>query len=135
MITLIDSCHSYGISGERFGAKQNNLANQYLERYASKADRAVITASDVSELSLEGEQWGGGHGVFTYFVLQGLKSGEADANKDGTVTAGELFSYLGEKVSQATNHQQNPRAVPGLAQNLPLSGVGMQKLSAKLAAP
>jgi len=134
VITLIDSCHSYGISGERFGAKQNNLSNQYLERYASKADRAVITASDVSELSLEGEQWGGGHGVFTYFVLQGLKNGEADTNKDGTVTAGELFSYLSERVSQATNHQQNPRAVPGLAQNLPLSGVAMQKLSAKLAA-
>jgi hypothetical protein len=133
VITLIDSCHSYGISGERFGAKQNNLSNQYLERYASKADRAVITASDVSELSLEGEQWGGGHGVFTYFVLQGLKNAEADTNKDGTVTAGELFSYLSERVSQATNHQQNPRAVPGLAQNLPLSGAAMQKLSAKLA--
>jgi len=133
VITLIDSCHSYGISGERFGAKQNNLSNQYLERYASKADRAVITASDVSELSLEGEQWGGGHGVFTYFVLKGLENDEADANKDGTVTAGELFAYLSEKVPQATNHQQNPRAVPGLAQNLPLSGVGVQKLSAKLA--
>jgi hypothetical protein len=135
VITLIDSCHSYGISGERFGAKQNNLSNQYLERYASKADRAVITASDVSELSLEGEEWGGGHGVFTYFVLKGLQNNEADANKDGTVTAGELFSYLSERVPQATNHQQNPRAVPGLAQNLPLSGVGVQKLSAKLVAP
>ena len=135
VITLIDSCHSYGISGERFGAKQNNLSNQYLERYASKADRAVITASDVSELSLEGEQWGGGHGVFTYFVLKGLQNNEADANKDGTVTAGELFSYLSERVAQATNHQQNPRAVPGLAQNLPLSGVAVQKLSAKLVAP
>ena len=134
VITLIDSCHSYGISGERFGAKQNNLSNQYLERYASKADRAVITASDVSELSLEGEQWGGGHGVFTYFVLKGLQNNEADANKDGTVTAGELFSYLSERVPQATNKQQNPRAVPGLAQNLPLSGAGVQKLSAKLVA-
>jgi caspase domain-containing protein len=134
VITLIDSCHSYGISGERFGAKQNNLSNQYLERYASKADRAVITASDVSELSLEGEQWGGGHGVFTYFVLKGLQNNEADTNKDGTVTAGELFSYLSERVPQATNHQQNPRAVPGLAQNLPLSGAGVQKLSAKLGA-
>ncbi len=132
VITLIDSCHSYGISGERFVSKQNNLSNQYLERYASKADRAVITASDVSELSLEGEQWGGGHGVFTYFVLKGLQNDEADANKDGTVTAGELFSYLSDRVPQATNHQQNPRAVPGLAQNLPLSGVGVQKLSAKL---
>lgn len=132
VITLIDSCHSYGISGERFGSKQNNLSNQYLERYASTADRAVITASDVSELSLEGEQWGGGHGVFTYFVLKGLQNDEADANKDGTVTAGELFSYLSDRVPQATNHQQNPRAVPGLAQNLPLSGAGVQKLSAKL---
>jgi hypothetical protein len=135
VITLIDSCHSYGISGERFGAKQNNLSNQYLERYASKADRAVITASDVSELSLEGELWGGGHGVFTYFVLKGMQNNEADANKDGTVTAGELFSYLSERVPQATNRQQNPRAVPGLAQNLPLSGVGMQRVSAKVVAP
>src|SRR5579872_489415 len=132
VITLIDSCHSYGISGERFVSKQNNLSNQYLERYASKADRAVITASDVSELSLEGEQWGGGHGVFTYFVLKGLQNNEADANKDGTVTAGELFSYLTVQVPQATNHQQNPRAVPGLAQNLPLNGVGVQKVAAKL---
>jgi hypothetical protein len=134
VITLIDSCHSYGISGERFGARQNNLSNQYLERYASKADRAVITGSDVSELSLEGEQWGGGHGVFTYFVLKGLQNQEADANKDGTVTAGELFSYLSERVAQATDHQQNPRAVPGLAENLPLSGLGVQKMSATLVA-
>jgi len=47
----------------------------------------------VSELSPQGEQWGGGHGVFTYFVLKGLHNEEADANKDGRVTAGELFSY------------------------------------------
>jgi hypothetical protein len=135
VITFIDSCHSYGVSGERFGAKQNNLSNQYLERYASKADRAVITASDVSELSLEGDQWGGGHGVFTYFLLKGLQNEEADANKDGTVTAGELFSYLSDKVPEATKQQQNPRAVPGLAQNLPLSGLKVQNLSAKVSAP
>jgi hypothetical protein len=132
VITFIDSCHSFGVSGERFGARQNNLSNQYLERYASKADRAVITGSDVSELSLEGEQWGGGHGVFTYFVLKGLQNEEADINKDGTVTAGELFWYLSEQVPRATNRQQNPRAVPGLAENLPLSGSGLQKLSATL---
>jgi uncharacterized caspase-like protein len=130
VITLIDSCHSYGISGERFGPRQNNLSNQYLERYASKADRAVITGSDVSELSVEGEQWGGGHGVFTYFVLKGLQNEEADINKDGTVTAGELFSYLSEQVPRATNQQQNPRAIPGLAENLPLSGLRVQKFSA-----
>jgi hypothetical protein len=88
----------------------------------------VITASDVSELSEEGENGGGGHGVFTYYLLQGLQ-GEADANKDGTVTAGELFAYLSEKVSKATEGQQNPQAFPGLARNLPLSGMGVQKAS------
>jgi len=127
VISFNDSCHSYGISGERFGVKkQNNLVNQYLEHYASQAERAVITASDVSELSFEDEKWGGGHGVFTYFLLKGLQ-GEADSNKDGTVTAGELFSYLSDRVSKSTGGQQNPRAVPGLAQNLPLSGIAAQR--------
>lgn len=69
-----------------------------------------------------------GHGVFTYYLLQGLH-GEADANKDDTVTAGELFAYLSEKVSKATDGQQNPQAFPGLARNLPLSGMGVQKAS------
>ncbi len=130
VISFNDSCHSYGISGQRLGAvRQNNLVNQYVQHYASQSERAVITASDVSELSAEDEKWGGGHGVFTYFLLQGLK-GEADSNKDGTVTAGELFAYLSDKVSKATDGQQNPQAIPGLAQNLPLSGIGVQKLTA-----
>jgi caspase domain-containing protein len=129
VISFNDSCHSYGISGQRLGAvRQNNLVNQYVQHYASQSERAVITASDVSELSEESEKWGGGHGVFTYYLLQGLQ-GEADSNKDGTVTAGELFTYLSERVSKATDGQQNPQAIPGLARNLPLSGIGLQKVS------
>ena len=96
VITLADTCHSYGFSGARAedaGQKGSNLINQYLERYAAKGERAVITASDISESSYEDVQWGDGHGVFTYFLLKGL-NGEADKNHDGVVTAGELFAYL-----------------------------------------
>ena len=32
----------------------------------------VISASDENQFSQEGQQWGG-HGVFTHFLLQGLK--------------------------------------------------------------
>lgn len=123
VITIADTCHSFGFSGARSGEKGatgNNLINQYLQHYAAKGSRAVITASDISEPSFEDTQWGDGHGVFTYFLLKGLK-GEADRNHDGIVTAGELFSYLRRVVPEATGGKQNPRAMEGLASSLPVS--------------
>jgi uncharacterized caspase-like protein len=127
VVTFADTCHSYGFSGARDPKKKsNNLFNQYVARYANEADRAVITASDISQLSEESDQWGGGHGVFTFYLLKGLH-GEADLNKDGTVTAGELFAYVHDNVEKATSGNQSPMALPGLAERIPLSGVGLRK--------
>ncbi len=123
VITLVDTCHSFGFSGLRkgeTGGEGNNLFNQYLQRYAADSQRAVITASDISELSYEDTSWGGGHGVFTWYLLRGLQ-GEADTNHDGVVTAGELFAYLHKAVPQATSGRQNPRAMDGLAASLIVS--------------
>jgi hypothetical protein len=125
VLTFADTCHSYGFSGARASAdsrRANNLVNQYLQRYASKGQRAVITASDISESSFEDSKWGDGHGVFTYFLLRGL-NGEADLNHDGVVTAGELFAYLQQAVRQATGGKQNPRAMVGIASGLTVSNV------------
>jgi hypothetical protein len=122
VITLVDICHSLGVGRDvnTPPVRQNNLVNQYVARFAGEQDRAVITASDVSQLSQESEQWGGGHGVFTYYLLRGL-GGDADLNKDGTVTAGELFRYVRDQVYKETMGQQRPVALPGLAENLPLA--------------
>jgi uncharacterized caspase-like protein len=129
VVTFADTCHSYGFSGERGRPKKsNNLVNQYLSHFANDSDRAVITASEISQLSYESDKWGGGHGVFTFFLLKGLH-GEADFNKDGTVTAGELFSYIHDSVDKATEGNQSPMALPGLAEHLPLSGVGLRENS------
>jgi hypothetical protein len=54
--------------------------------------------------------------------LKGL-SGDADLNQDGVVTAGELFYYVREKVNKDTGGEQTPLALPGLAEQLTLSGV------------
>lgn len=54
-------------------------------------------------------------------------SGSADANQDGSVTAGELFAYIHDHVAAETQNQQTPVALPGLADNLPLSGIGMRR--------
>jgi len=61
-----------------------------------------------SQYSQEGERWGGGHGVFTYFLLHGLH-GKADSNRDGRVTVGELTPYVSEQVRRATGSSQCPR--------------------------
>jgi uncharacterized caspase-like protein len=123
VITIADTCRSFGFTGARpedGGSTGINLVNQYMAKYAAAGQRAVITASDISESSFEDVRWGNGHGVFTYFLLKGLQ-GAADKNHDGVITAGELFAYLKQTVPQETNGRQNPRAMEGLASALPVS--------------
>jgi len=122
VVTFADSCHSFGMSGERpnVSRRENNLINQYLRQYASTGERDVITAGDVSELSLEDERWGGGHGAFTYFLLQGLQGKAAD--REGNVTTGRLFQYVRDEVRKATANAQKPQMANGSAAGIPLSG-------------
>lgn len=50
------------------------------------------------------------HGLFTWFSLRGL-DGEADADKDGRLTAGELADYLSARVPRAAgalDREQTP---------------------------
>ncbi len=67
-----------------------------------------LLASRPKEVSLEGPQFGGGHGVFSYFVIKGLE-GAADQNQDGSVDANELIKYVTGQVQTATNDKQHPR--------------------------
>jgi hypothetical protein len=46
---------------------------------------------------------------FTAGLIEGLSTGDADSNGDGTVTFNELFAYAKSKVELATEGYQNPR--------------------------
>ena len=73
-----------------------------------EGDLFGLLASRPKEVSLEGPQFGGGHGVFSYYVTKGLE-GAADQNQDGNVDANELIKYVTEQVQTATNDKQHPR--------------------------
>src|ERR1700722_4054363 len=73
-----------------------------------QGDLFGLLASRPREVSLEGPEFGGGHGVFSYFVIKGLE-GAADTNKDGVVDADELIKYVGDQVPMATGNKQPPR--------------------------
>lgn len=121
LVLFFDACHSAGIATEGTRALANNLANLYLETLLYKENgRSIITSSDINETSLESQKWGNGHGVFTYYLLEGLK-GNADTNRDRLVSVGELFRYVRQKVRINTNFQQNPRMLAGDNDNLALS--------------
>ena len=114
VVVIADACHAGGV-GRPFDIATRagrgimvNPIDAGLQNLSKVGDGVcVISASDEGQLSQEGKTWGGGHGVFTYFLLQGLK-GEADYNNDDTVMLGELIPYLSEKVRRATRNAQSP---------------------------
>ncbi len=125
VVVFVDTCHSAGLSGEKFVATrgvENNLINLYASRLFNETGRAVLTSSDVNEVSAESPRWGGGHGIFTWALLEGLR-GDADTNSDNLITAGELFAFVRDRVRIETAFRQNPRVLPGANADLTLSVV------------
>lgn len=125
VVVFIDTCHSAGLSGAKLVQSrglENNLVNLYAQKLFNETGRAILTSSDVNELSQESQQWGGGHGIFTQALLEGFR-GEADTNGDHLITAGELFDYVRNRVRVATAFQQNPRVLPGVNADLTLVAV------------
>ncbi len=104
-VTVItDACHAGKLAGSQIGGAQltsANLAKQY-------ANEVKILSCQPNEFSLEGEQWGGGRGCFSYHLVDGL-FGLADRNGDGTVSVGELDRYLEDHVTaEAAPQSQVP---------------------------
>jgi tetratricopeptide (TPR) repeat protein len=105
-VLLTDACHSGAITPEDDTAQVNK---SLLDLNSSMFS---LTASREREQSFESPQWGGGHGIFTYYVIQGLQ-GEADTSGDGVVTADELAEYVHTNVRLATHMLQNPTSDRG----------------------
>jgi hypothetical protein len=107
LIFLVDSCYS-GASGGRTIASSGhraNISDAFLERITSGRGTVILTASGANEVSAESDEYR--HGVFTHFLLQGLK-GDADADKDRLITVDEAFGYVSRHVPQATGQEQHP---------------------------
>jgi uncharacterized caspase-like protein len=47
------------------------------------------------------------HGVFTSFLLEGLR-GKADTDKDGMITVDEVYRYVSREVPRANGQEQHP---------------------------
>jgi hypothetical protein len=64
----------------------------------------ILTAGSRSEQAIEAE----GHGLFTEHLLTAL-SGTADINRDGHITATEIYATVRPSVTQRSNSRQTPQ--------------------------
>ncbi|QHT69790.1 caspase family protein [Rhodocytophaga rosea] len=133
-VWIADACHSGTVvgtetafagstmRGEREIAEAT-MVNRLLANVASaQASFIVLSASSAGETSVEAPQWGGGHGVFTYYLVEGLK-GAADENKNKLVDIREIYEYVRTKVSEETSRKQYPLLNGRYAKKFPMSAV------------
>jgi hypothetical protein len=108
LVFIVDSCYS-GASGGRTipttVGLRSNISETFLDRVAGGRGRIILTASAANEVSEEKDELK--HGVFTYFLLDGLL-GKADTDKDGVITVDEIYNYVSKYVPQATGQEQHP---------------------------
>lgn len=111
-LCIADACHSGSVSsGQTYTS--NYESNQGLD----DARLAVFLSSSSNETSIESS--GLRQGVFTYYLMKGLK-GEADLNNDLYVTAGELFVYTRKAVIQFSAGKQIPVIIGQKLNKIPL---------------
>ena len=107
LVFVADACYS-GASGGRtvsITGMRANLSDRFLERLAGGKGKVIITASSANEVSVEKDELG--HGVFTYYLVQGLR-GPADTDADGIISVDEAYRYVSQKVPAATGQEQHP---------------------------
>jgi len=111
-VIIADTCHSAAIGGpgRRSTAGPSTAAvNEYLLGVSrARKGTALLTSAEATEVALEDEKWGGGHGVFTHFLLEGMRGGADRIDPDGVVTLGELFEFVRQKVIDETGSHQHP---------------------------
>jgi tetratricopeptide (TPR) repeat protein len=87
-----------------------------------------LVSARPKEVALEGPQFGGGHGAFTYSLVKGLE-GFADHDDDRFVGAGELIDYVRTNVATLTGNKQHPRDFGTMENATKLSDLGKQGIT------
>ncbi|MEQ0562397.1 caspase family protein [Amycolatopsis sp. NEAU-NG30] len=120
-VLVLDCCYSGAFPAGKLAKAGTDVHT--LERFQGRG-RAVLTASDATQYSFEGNEVVGSaaRSVFTRHLVAGLRDGSADLDGDGDVTVDELYSYVHERVvaempRQRPKHQSDVEGRIVLARN------------------
>ena len=106
-VLVLDCCYSGAFPAGRIAKADTEV--HALDTLRGQG-RTVLTASDAMQYSFEGDQLHGQatSSVFTRCLVEGLRDGSADLDRDGNVTLDELYAYVYERVVEEMP-QQRPK--------------------------
>lgn len=105
--TLFRSVGTNQIRKKRIGLENSfSLMKQLFADLRQNDGTMVIAAAGGSEFAREGGEFQ--NGVFTYSLLEALKTELADGNEDGNIDINELQTFLSRRVPELTEGQQQP---------------------------
>jgi uncharacterized caspase-like protein len=114
-VLLVDACRSNpyrpGDKGAEDAAKAAGLQPMAIEQEAVPEGIVLLSSCKRGQQSWEDEDLR--HGVFMYYLLQGLE-GAADSNRDGRVGLLELYHYAEAKTRARVLRVHNAAQVPSL---------------------
>src|SRR6266496_6862125 len=127
VVLITDACHSGKLAGSDF--RGSLLVGEQLRTVQRNEIRITSCAPD--QLSVEDQGWGGGRGVFSYYLINGLE-GLADYVHDGMVTVNEIKNYLDTSLARdallAQKAQKQTPVINGMG-NLRLSSIDSTTLT------
>ncbi len=99
-VVFVDACREDPTPGR--GVKGNSLSDVLARGITvvpqnPQVQSATFFACSIGQRAFEDEKYG--HGVFTNWIVQGLKQGDVAQKADGSVDMGCLASYVEDKVS------------------------------------
>ncbi len=103
VILISDACRSGTLAGSSYGGPQATTA-ALAELFSNTVK---LLSCEAHQTSLEDKKWGGGRGVFSYYLVKGLR-GQADSDRNRFVDLFELERYVQDEVLMASNQQQLP---------------------------
>jgi uncharacterized caspase-like protein len=135
VILLADACHSAGLSDPTQGTRgeaENKIIDGFrgvtigkgpaVSSVSMEPSHLIFTSCEAGEKSLESSELNGGHGVFTYFILEAFRGAadklENNGNGDGKVNLGEMIDYTIDKVKRFSQNQQHPDTAGRFDRNL-----------------
>lgn len=89
---IMDACRSNELPG---GEEGQSIFNQAISE--KRAGEMIMLATGAGQESLEDASIGNGHGLFTYYLVDGL-SGLADTEADNKITLQEIQKYVDKNV-------------------------------------
>jgi len=110
VVVMLDSCFS-GAKGR--GLSQEGARPLVSVQEPSGLDPRISVLAGASGAQITSDLDKVEHGLFTYFLLKGMR-GDADADRDGTITLGELYPFVRGKVSERASRELNRDQTPVL---------------------